>query len=219
MIGRRGMLWAGVGLAVRQEMRPAAASLVPSAAGTLAFRLIRHGSEIGRQTLSFERQGDALTVRVAADVLVEILSIPVARYTQRVVEIWRGDTLIRLAGETDKNGQQDWMNARRTNGGLVVLGSKTERYVAPDPAGTTTYWNERMLDAPLISVEGGALLHPKLAVSRSETVPVGHGGKIPADRYSLSGPFNIDLWYDQAQTLAGVAFEVVDGSTVRYERL
>jgi hypothetical protein len=191
---------------------------MPSA-GTLAFRLIRHGSEIGRQTLTFEHQGDALTVRVAADVLVEILSIPVARYTQRAVETWRGDTLTSLTGETDKNGQKDWMNARRTNEGLVVYGSRAERYIAPDRAGTTTYWNKRTLNAPLISLEDGALLRPKLAMSRAETVPVGTGGEIPADHYSLSGPFNIDLWYDLADTLAGVAFPVVDGSIVRYERL
>jgi hypothetical protein len=71
----------------------------------------------------------------------------------------------------------------------------------------------------LVSVEDGALLRPKLAVSHSETVLVGAAGKIPADRYSLSGPFDIDLWYDQADTLAGVIFTVVDGSVVRYERL
>jgi hypothetical protein len=131
VISRRCMLLTGAGLAVRQGTRPGAASPAPSS-GALAFRLIRHGSEIGRQTLNFERLGDTLTVRVVADVLVEIISIPVARYTQRVVETWRGDTLTSLTGETDKNGQRFWMEARRTNNGLVVLGSRTERYIAPD---------------------------------------------------------------------------------------
>jgi hypothetical protein len=203
---------------VGQETRPAAASPVPSS-GTLAFRLIRHGSEIGRQTLTFERLGDTLTVQAAADVLVKIVSIPVARYTQRAVETWRGDTLIGLTGETDNNGHRDWMNARRTNGGLVVFGSRAEHYIAPDRAGTTTYWNKRTLDAPLISLRDGALLRPTLAVSHSETVAVGTGGGISADRYSLTGPLDIDLWYDQAETLAGMAFTVMDGSIVRYERL
>lgn len=218
MIGRRDMLWAGLGLAVPLATRPAAALPIPSS-GRLAFRLSRHGSEIGRETLTFERQGDTLAVRVATDVLVEILSIPVARYTQRGVETWRGDTLISLTGETDKNGHQDWMNARRTSEGLVVSGSGTERYTAPDRTGATTYWNKRTLDAPLISLEDGALLRPKLAVSRSESILAGTAGQIPADRYSLSGPFDIDLWYDLAETLAGVAFTAVDGSIIRYERL
>ena len=60
----------------QQEMRPAAASSLPST-GMLAFRMIRHASEMGRQTLTFERQGDTLTVRVVADVLVEIACLPV----------------------------------------------------------------------------------------------------------------------------------------------
>jgi len=218
MIGRRGMLSVALGCTAFRETRAAAAAPVPPA-GTLAFRLIRHGSEIGLQTLSLERQGDTLTVRVVVDVRVEILSIPVASYTQRVVETWRGNTLTSLTGETDKSGQRDWVNAHQTSLGLVVQGSKTERYIAPEPVGTTAYWNKRTLDDPLISLEDGALLRPKLAVSRSETVQVGNGGKITADRYSLSGPFNIDLWYDQAETLAGVAMTVVDGSTIRCERI
>ena len=218
MIGRRGMLGLALGFAGFQETRPAAAVLVPPV-GALAFRLIRNGSTIGRQTLSFERQGDTLIVRVVVDLRVEFLSIPVFRYTQRVVEIWRGDTLTSLTGETDKNGEHDWVNAHPTSGGLEVLGSKTERYFAPELAGTTAYWNKCTLDAPLISLEDGALLRPQLTVSRSEIVRVGNGDRIPADRYSLSGPFNIDLWYDQAETLAGAAMKVVDGSIVRCERL
>src|ERR1700722_16109435 len=181
MIGRRGMLWAGIGLAVHQETGPAAALPVPPA-GALAFRMIRHGSEIGLQTLTFERQGSTLTVHCAADVQVKIVSVTVARYTHRVVETWKGDTLTSLTGETNKNGQQDWMNARRISGGLVVFGSKTNLYIAPEPACTTTYWDRQKLDAPLIDLEGGVLLRPNLVGSRAETVPAGDGGVIQADR-------------------------------------
>ena len=62
-----------------------------------------------------------------------LLSIPIVRYTHRAVETWQGGTLISVTGETDKNGQHQWVNARRTSEGLVVLGSKTERYIAPEP--------------------------------------------------------------------------------------
>jgi hypothetical protein len=219
MIGRRAMLLAGSALAVGQFARPAAAALPIPPSGTLAFRLVRHGTQIGLHTFAFERHGEALTVRVTVDTLVTILAIPIARYTQRVVETWQGDTLTGLTGETDKNGQREWMNAHRNSQGLVVTGSKTERYIAPEPAGCTSYWNMRTLDDPLISLEDGALLRPKLAVSRSETVPMASGGVIPADHYNLSGPFNIDLWYDRVESLARVAFTVIDGSVVHYDRL
>ena len=199
--------------------RQAVAALPVPPAGGLAFRLVRHGNEIGRHTLTFERQGDTLTARVAVDALVTLLSIPIVRYTHRVVETWQGGTLIGLVGETDKNGQREWMNARRTSEGLVVLGSRTERYIAPERAIGTSYWNKRMLDGPMISLEDGVLLRPKVSVYPTEPIRIASGGTIPAEHYNLSGSFHVDVWYDQAGTWAGLAFTVKDGSDVHYERL
>jgi len=215
MIGRRAVLLAGAGLAARQ----AVAALPVPPAGGLAFRLVRHGNEIGRHTLTFERQGDTLTARVAVDAVVSFLSVPIVRYTHRVVETWQGGTLVGLVGETDKNGQREWVNARRASEGLVVLGSRAARYIAPESATGTSYWNKRMLDGPMISLEDGVLLRPKVAVHPSETIRLASGGTIAADHYNLSGSFDVDVWYDQADTWAGLAFTVADGSVVHYERL
>jgi hypothetical protein len=185
----------------------------------LGFRLIRHGSDIGRHTLAFQPHGDALTVRIAVDALVSLLSIPVVRYTHRAVETWQGGTLVGLTGQTNKNGQQEWVNARRTDEGMVVLGSKTARYIAPDGAIGTSYWNKRMLNGPMISLEDGVLLRPKVAQRQPEAIPLASGTTIPAEHYKLTGPFNVDVWYDRTDTWAGLAFDVADGSEVRYERL
>jgi hypothetical protein len=38
---------------------------------------------------------------------------------------------------------------QRTQEGVVVFGSKTERYVAPEPAGRTSYWIRRLLKGPM----------------------------------------------------------------------
>lgn len=199
--------------------RPAAAALPVPPGDSLAFRLIRHRSEIGRHTLSFERHDDTLTVRVAVDVVVTVFSVPVVRYKHRVVENWQAGKLVGLVGETDKNGDHQWVTARRTDAGLEVIGSRTDRYIAPEPAIGTTYWNRRMVDGPMISLEDGVLLRPKVAVSRAETIRLASGGTIAADHYNLSGAFDIDVWYDQGGTWAGLAFDVPDGSNVHYERL
>ena len=209
------MLFAGAAAAVHK----AAAALPIPRGDALAFRLIRHGSDIGRHTLSFDRQGDTLTVRVSVNALVTLLSVPIVRYTHRVTEIWQGGTLASLTGETDKNGRHQWINARRTSEGLVVLGSQTRRYITPEPAGCTSYWNKRVLDAPMISLEDGVLLRPKVAVRGTETIPLASGDKIVADQYTLSGPFDVDLWYDKTDTWASLALTAADGSTVHYERL
>ena len=80
----------------------------------LAFRLIRHGDEIGHHTATFERIGDQLTVRIAVDALVTLVSIPLVRSLHRVVEVWSGETLLSLNGETDKNGEHEWVKAQRS---------------------------------------------------------------------------------------------------------
>jgi hypothetical protein len=215
MIGRRAMLLSGAAFTVRQ----ASAALPVPPGNTLAFRLIRHGTEIGRHTLTFERQGDTLAVRVAVDALVTLLSIPIVRYTLRVEEVWQAGELASLTGETNKNGRHQWVNARRGSGGLVVFGSKTERYVAPEPAASTSYWNRHLLGGPMISLEDGVLLRPKVVEEPPETIPLASGNTIQADHYNLSGPFKVDLWYDRTDTWASLALTAADGSYVHYERL
>ena len=215
VIGRRAVLLAGAGITARR----ATAALPVPPADALRFRLIRHDSEIGRHIVTFETRDDTLTVRVAVDSRVTLLSVPIVHYRHRVVETWQGETLTSLTSETDKNGRLGWMNARRTAEGLVVLGSQTDRYIAPDSAIGTTYWNKRMLDGPMISLEDGVLLHPKVTRGAADLIPLASGTSVVADHYRLSGSFNVDIWYDHADTWAGLALTVADGSRIHYERL
>jgi hypothetical protein len=215
VIRRRALLVTMASAAARE----ASAALPVPSNNTLAFRLVRHGDEIGHHTANFARNGDQLTVAIAVDALVTLVSIPLVRYSHRVVETWSGDSLLSLTGETDKNGQHEWVKAQRGPAGLEVTGSKTERYIAPEPAGATSYWNKRMLDGPMISLEDGVLLRPKVMARPPETIALASGRTIPAEHYNLSGPFNVDLWYDKTATWAGMEVPIKDGSIVHYERL
>jgi len=209
--GRRSVLLAGLGLA-------GGALPVPKS-NAVAFRLIRHGSEIGRHTVTFERRADSLAVQINVDVLVTLISIPIVRYTHRASETWRGDALYALTAETDKNGDHQRMSAQRSDEGLVVTGSKAARYVAPAAALPTSYWNKRMLDGPMISLEDGKLLRPKVEDRGSEDIRNAAGATIKATHYNLSGAFDVDVFYDQSDAWASLAVTVADGSEVRYERL
>jgi hypothetical protein len=213
VIGRRAALLGAATLAAR----PARAA--PALPRNLAFQLVRHGTPIGRHSVVFTQNGGVMTVQVTVQALVSLLSIPIVRYTHRATETWQGGQLIALKGATDKNGELEWVSARRTPAGLLVTGSKTASYIAPEPAIATSYWNRRMMDAPLISLEDGVLLRPHVAEHPADPIKLASGATIAADRYSLTGPFHADVWYDLTNTWAGLALPVPDGSTVHYERL
>jgi hypothetical protein len=215
MIGRRAALAAGAALVARRAI----AGLPVPQGDSLAFRMVRHGSQIGTHALTFQRDGDRLTVQIAVDALVTLLSIPIARYGHRCTETWQGTTLVGLSGETNKNGARQWVRAERTGEGLVVLGSQARRYVAPDSAFPTSYWNKRMLDGPMISLEDGVLLSPKVTNLQADSVRLASGSMIAATHYNLSGSFHVDVWYDETRAWASMAMTVADGSEVRYERL
>jgi uncharacterized protein DUF6134 len=160
-----------------------------------------------------------LTVRIAVEAVVTLLSVPIVRYTHNATETWQDGRLVALSGETNKNGTPQWMQARRTAEGLVVRGSQTTQYIAPESAIGTTYWNRRMMEGPMISLEDGVLLHPKVSPAGTENIQLASGGIIPAEHYNLSGPFSADVWYDRTNIWAGLALTVADRSKIRYERL
>jgi len=181
--------------------------------------MIRRDNDIGRHVLSFERNGATLTVHVDVDAQVTFLSIPIVRYHHHAIETWNGDTLVALSGETDRNGDHQWMNAHRTAKGLEVAGSGTKPYVAPENALGITYWNKHQMEVPMIGMDDGMLQRPKVEVLPTEPIPLFAGGKINASHYNLSGAFSSDVWYDQTNMWAGFAFPIADGSTIHYERL
>jgi len=214
-LARRSFLLSGCAIVAR------AASAAPSMPPTdrIAFRLIRHGTEIGRHTVTFSQDGDLLTARVEVEALVTLLSVPIVRYRHTSTEVWRGNSLLTLQSDSDKNGQKEWVRGQRTEAGLAITGSRTKPYIAPEPNAITSYWNKSNIQQPMISMEDGVLLRPAVARRGDEAIPLASGATIAATHYALSGPFEVDLWYDQNDQWAGMAVPVDDGSVVHYARL
>jgi hypothetical protein len=185
----------------------------------VAFRMIRHGSSIGTHTLDFSVQDDTLTVRIAADAVVSFGPIPLVRYSHRNTEVWHGGVLTSLDAQTNKNGSHLHMSAHRTPAGLYVEGSNTEPYIAPEDALPTTYWNARMLQGPMIGVQDGMLVHPRVTEKPIEPVRLASGAEAAARGYSLTGDLDLDLWYAPDRSWMSMRFSVADGSVITYERL
>jgi hypothetical protein len=227
VIGRRtllaGTLASGVGGACRvmaMGTPPSGVSSLPvPPSRALAFRLVRHGTPIGSHTLDFTTEDETLTVRIAADVLFTFGPIPLVRYSHRNTEVWRGGRLASLDAQTDKNGRLLHMSAHRTPAGLQVEGSGAAPYIAPEDALPTTYWNPRMLDGPMIGVQDGMLVHPRVTEKPIEPIRLASGAETEARCYSLTGDLDLDLWYAANRDWMSMRFSVADGSVIMYERL
>jgi hypothetical protein len=216
VLNRRSLMIAGGAVMAM----PAFAGLIAAPPGrSLEFHVVRKGSVIGTHVLTFEGQGDDLTVRVAVDLAVGLGPITLFRYTHRAVETWRNGQVVSLETTTNDDGTHHKVTGRRTDAGLVVEGTKAARYNAPDNALPATHWNRKMLDGPMINTEDGRLMHPNVQSVGTDAIPTAGGGTINASHFAMSGDALLDTWYDATSNWAGISFKAGDGSVVHYERV
>ncbi len=186
--------------------------------GRVGFQVLHDGDVIGTHELAFARLGEALVVTITIDIVVHMLRIPVYRYSHRATERWQGGRLMSIESRSDKDGSPREMHAVRGAEGLVVEGTNARRYVAPDSALPTTYWNRAMLQPQVISSEDGVLLPFAVTEGAIEPVAMASGQTQAARHVRVRGALNIDLWYDAAGQWAHLEF-TKDNFAVVYQKL
>ena len=186
---------------------------------TLGFDVMRKGGKIGAHLLTFEQDGDNLTVHVAVDLKVGIGPIVLFRYKHRATEVWKNGQLFSLDTETNDDGTPDKVTGRATDAGFTVEGTKAKLYTAPADALPATHWNRKMLDGPWINTQDGRLLRPKVTPMGPDMIPTAIGTKIPADHFALTGDAILDTYYDSTRNWVGLNFKAGDGSLILYERV
>lgn len=192
---------------------PAAAGPIPDS-NRIEFQVLRDGSPIGTHTLDFSRIGSRVTVRIAIDLMVRFLGIPVYRYTHRNTEVWDGDRLVSIEATTDRNGTALSVRGQAGNGGILLETTQGGRFVAPADIVTTSYWHSRFLQGRKLDTQGGKLLEVTVTPKGEERLP----GDLVARRWHVAGDLRLDIWYDLAGAWAGLRFAAEDGSTITYVR-
>lgn len=184
----------------------------------LAFNVVRNGKTFGTHSLTFERSGDNLVVKVAVEMVFKAAFITLFRYKHTAIERWTGDQVMALDTTTDDNGKTFSVSGRRGPQGFAVEATGVPRYIAPANALPATHWNRRELDGPWINTQDGKLVRPRVAPQGVETLPTAGAGSIRANRFVLSGDVDMDMWYDSLPTWAGLRFKGKDGSAIQYIR-
>lgn len=182
----------------------------------LSFSVIREGAPIGSHSLTFNREGEDLRVRV--DILLEIkfAFITVFRYQHRNEEVWRNGRLVALDARTDDDGTDYWVKAQATDEGLAVEGSKGS-FLAPAETIPTSYWNPATVERrELLDTQRGGMMTVRTVESGKDLVET-DSGSLSARRYEMSGDLNLRLWYAGDGDWVKIAF-TARGSEVEYVR-
>ena len=194
--------------------QPAAAAGVPDS-GVLDFAILRNGTEIGSHVIRFEKRGNPTIVRIEATVDYRLAFIPLYLFRHAAREEWRDGRLVRMTAQTNDNGD-DYEVVVAPNGAtldLTVNGAAQSIDARLVPA---SLWNNALVgDRTVIDPADGELMKVSVRESGEETITV-RGRKVRARRYSMTGDFQRDLWYDGDGVLLQVVFQGEDGSEIRY---
>jgi len=215
---KSGLALALLGLATAT---PAAASgidpfaLASAYADGLAFEVRRDGRTIGSHDVTFEREGEALRVTARSDIRVRFLGIPVYRFEYRSESLWDEEGLLRLQAETDDDGQESRVVARREEEALRIEGSGGPAETAA-PLFPTDHWHSGVLQqTAVLNTLTGRLNQVEIVFEGEDTVEAG-GATRPARRYSYEGDLQATVWYDREGRWVGLRFLGRDGTPIDY---
>ena len=213
MIDRRDLLLGGMACATMALLPQPAPAAVP-AGGQLDFRALRNGDQIGWHRLRFAEEEERLVVDIEIELEVRFLLFPVYRYQHTNREVWRGDRLLALESRTNDNGTRHRVAAWAEADRLRVDGTAGRLELPPDTL-PTSYWHQATVErGEWLDTQSGRLVRSMVIAQGPEPITA-RGREVQAERYTLSGELECELWYHDA-SWAKLRFAASDGSTIDY---
>jgi hypothetical protein len=209
---------AGGGALLLTPWRAFAQSVPPD--GQVRFNIVRYGSLIGQQQLTFQQSGNQLTVFVDISIRVTLAMIPLYILHHHETETWENGQILSFAATTIKNGSHFYAQGWRNGGQFRVRGTASpDGYVAPPDALPTSQWNHAMLDGPMINTQDAKLMHPCVTDRGYAMVPLAKGGTVRARRFNVTGDLHFDTFFSDSWEWVGLSFPAPDGSLVTYQKV
>jgi len=142
---RRQFLRQSTGLVIGMGIVGAGGRASGAGSGDLRFDVLRNGSEIGYHVLSFNQDGDRLTVDIDIELRVRVAFITAYRYEHRNREQWEAGELLGFRSRTNDNGTRHSVEVERDGDQLIIRGSEG-RIESPGSALPTTYWHRNFME-------------------------------------------------------------------------
>ena len=159
------------------------------------YEVTREGSKIGTSTTDIDRQGDAVKVKMSADINVKILYVSVYKFTSSSVENWKGGRFVAYESKADDNGTKYAVSATAVADKVTldVNGKRTDATAGLLPA---SMWSRDFLKHPFVfDPDNGKKVALKVADAGDEKVVV-DGVSYQTHHYKITGDFARELWFD-----------------------
>ncbi len=185
--------------------------------GSLNFKVLRDGDEVGTHTLHFAENAGATRVEVETHVNVTLpfLGVSVYHFDHQGAETWRDGALVALESRTDDDGDAHQLTVTRSGDRLHVRSENGEHH----SAGTllpASLWNPGLVHhRVLLNTLDGREMPVAVSDEGEETIEV-NGATVRARHYRLTGGLNRELWYDPQGVLVKVSFAAKDDSRIDY---
>jgi len=214
MMLRRQFLRQSIGLVAGMAMVGTGGKAAVAGSGDLRFDVFRNGSEIGYHVLSFNQDGERLTVDIDIELRVRVAFITAYRYEHRNREQWEANELLGFKSRTNDNGTRHRVEAQREGDELIVRGSNG-RLEVPASMLPTTYWHRNFMERNRwIDTQNGRIVESSVEARGEETIESA-GGRVEAERFAVRGDLDVDLWYRDDRWVK-LGFDASDGSRIDY---
>lgn len=184
---------------------------------TLRFAITRNGDQIGTHTIEINKVARETSVNIATDLVVKVLFVTAYRFQHTASERWVGGRLVALNAATDDNGTRHKVTVALKASVLEMdADGKTtqlERTIMPG-----SLWNpELMRRTTMLDTQDGQITPITVVDGGPEELTV-DGRTIKTRRYTITGKFAQDVWYDERGRLAQARLVVArDGSVILYK--
>lgn len=184
-------------------------------ATTLAYDIFRNEEPVGTYVFDIVEDGSARTVHAVMQIEIRLLQVPIYKASHERRDIWAGDSLLSLKGQSRYNAKSYEMEVTQRGGArLLTVNGVTEKL--DTPCFPFVPWLPEGQASMLLLTEKGRLMKLSISDLGNETRRVG-GDEMRLHHYVYRGDWERHAWYDQNGSLALMTYDL-NGAQIRIMR-
>lgn len=182
---------------------------------TMNYHITRNAEAVGTYRFDMVEDGDSRTVHAVMQIEVRLLGVPIYKASHERRDIWTGDNLALLKGQSRYNGKPYKMEFTRSEGAhLLTVNGVTEKLGAP--CFSFVPWLPEGKTSMRLLTEKGRLIEVSISDLGDETLRVGDE-KMQLRHYVFRGEWERHGWYDKDGSLAVMTYDL-NGAQIRLTR-